>query len=223
MIKAIKLDNGKEYRLFTSRMEVEVKTSRIHAETGYPIWMRVNGARVISQVISAIADADHTEALDMNAAIEWAKITPEQRAIHDARVTHGISLKNKYNTDDILEACHAEALEMNYRLDCTNHLQCRHMEAVNQEYVAIRNEAAAMNESFDASFARGAKNWGAMDWFSREVELGKAHAEALNMDAARALNARQARFVFHNTAAERAEAIEAAHAEALKMDASMKI
>lgn len=117
MIKSIKLDNGKEYRLFTSRMEVEVKTSRIHAETGYPIWMRVNGARVISQVIAAIADADHTEALDMNAAIEWAKITPEQRAIHDARVTHGISLKNKYNTDDILEACHAEALEENKRFD----------------------------------------------------------------------------------------------------------
>ncbi|SAH64477.1 Uncharacterised protein [Enterobacter cloacae] len=154
MIKSIKLDNGKEYRLFTSRMEVEVKTSRIHAETGYPIWMRVNGPRVISQVIAAIADVDHTEALDMNAAIEWARITPEQRTIHAARVTYGISLKNKYNTDDVLEAC---------------------------------------------------------------------HAEALNMDAARELNARQARFVFHNTAEERAEAIEAAHAAALKIDANMKI
>lgn len=152
MIKSIKLENGKEYRLFTSRMEVEVKTSRIHAETGYPVWMRVNGERVISQVIAAIADADHTEALDMNAAIEWAKITPEQRAIHDARVIFGISLKNKHNTDDVLDAC---------------------------------------------------------------------QVEALNMDAARELNARQARFVFHNTAAERAEAIETAHSEALKIDAKI--
>ncbi|WP_048796156.1 MULTISPECIES: hypothetical protein [Serratia] len=117
MIKSIKLETGKEYRLFTSRMEVEVKTSRIHVETGYPIWMRVNGARVISQVIAAIADADYTEALDMNAAIEWAKITPEQRAIHDARVIFGISLMNKHNIDGVLEACHAEALEMNTELD----------------------------------------------------------------------------------------------------------
>lgn len=112
MIKSIKLENGKEYRLFTSRMVIEVKTSRVHAETGWPIWMRVNGARVISQVITAIVDADQAEALEMDAAIEWANITPEQRAIHDTRVTYGISLKNKYNTDDVLDACHAEALEM---------------------------------------------------------------------------------------------------------------
>ncbi|CZY44055.1 Uncharacterised protein [Enterobacter cloacae] len=188
MIKSIKLDNGKEYRLFTSRMEVEVKTSRIHAETGYPIWMRVNGPRVISQVIAAIADVDHTEALDMNAAIEWARITPEQRTIHAARVTYGISLKNKYNTDDVLEACHAEALEM----DASREKQ--------MNFVESYTKTKQYNE-FDI------------------IDV----TEALNMDAARELNARQARFVFHNTAGERAEAIEAAHAVALKIDANMKI
>ncbi|CAI1985195.1 Uncharacterised protein [Serratia quinivorans] len=189
MIKSIKLDNGKEYRLFTSRMEVEVKTSRIHAETGYPIWMRVNGARVISQVITAIADADHTEALDMNAAIEWAKITPEQRAIHEARVIFGISLKDKYNTDDVFEACHTEALE--------------------EEKRYARSWLALASYPFFTQLDND---------IQRRRALEAAHAEALDMEAARNLNARQARFVFHNTAAERAETIEAAHAKALKMN-----
>lgn len=162
MIKSIKLDNGKEYRLFTSRMEVEVKTSRIHAETGYPIWMRVNGARVISQVIAAIADADHTEALNMNAAIEWAKITPEQRAIHDARVTHGISLKNKYNTDDVLEACHAEALEMN---------------------ALILAVARAVSKIDNADYQMQAMFWAANDYAARRNIVEAAHTEALKMDA----------------------------------------
>lgn len=278
MIKSAKLENGKEYRLFTSRMEVEVKTSRIHAETSYPIWMRVNGARVVSQVIAAIVDADHTEALDMNAAIEWAKITPEQRAIHDDRVTYGISLKNKYNTDDVLEACHAEALNMNTKRKAIRSGEWVY-ELISQEI----EEATGINAAFDNSFHRRAANWGGMDSMSKWIEIEKAHAEALemnrlfnmraasgdrpqrmaketgfpvltclkeliaeegdyftalerlrqivsdahsealNMDAARELNARQARFVFHNTEAERAEAIEAAHAAALKIDANMKI
>lgn len=110
MIKSIKLPNGKEYRLFTPRMLLEVKTSRVHAETGLPIWMRVNGIRVTTSVISAIKEADHAAALEVDAAIEWEKITPEQRAIHDARVIYGISLRNKHNADSVLEACHAEAL-----------------------------------------------------------------------------------------------------------------
>jgi predicted O-linked N-acetylglucosamine transferase (SPINDLY family) len=189
MIKSIKLDNGKEYRLFTSRMEVEVKTSRIHTETGYPIWMRVNGVRVIAQVISAIADADHAEALEMTAAIEWAKITPEQRAIHEARVIFGISLKDKHNTDDVFEACHAEALEEEKRYACAWLALASY-----PSFTQLDNE------------------------IQRRRALEAAYAEALDMEAARNLNARQARFVFHNTAAERAEAIEAAHAEALKIN-----
>lgn len=72
---------------------------------------------------------------------------------------------------------------MNYRIDCTEHLQCRNMDAVDQEYIAMRNEADAMNGSFDVSFARAAKNWGAMDWFSREVELGKAQGKAMEINA----------------------------------------
>jgi len=214
MIKSIKLDNGKEYRLFTSRMAVEVKTSRIHAETGCPIWMRVNGPRVISQVITAIADADHTEALDMNAAIEWAKITPEQRAIHDARVTYGISLKNKYNIDDVLEACHAEALEMNRLFN---------MRAASGD----RPQRLAKETGFPVLTCLKELIAEEGDYFTALERLRQivsdAHTEALNMDAARELNARQARFVFHNTAAERADAIEEAHAQALKMDAKMDI
>ncbi|ELZ5051212.1 hypothetical protein UYK15_003145 [Enterobacter asburiae] len=162
MIKSVKLENGKEYRLFTSRMEVEVKTSRIHAETGYPIWMRVNGPRVISQVIAAIADADHTEALDMNGAIEWAKITPEQREIHGARVTFGISLKNKHNTDDVVLACHIEALEMNAELD--------------KEYASI-----------ELLVPGGAAEKNRFKFIAAKYIVGAttdaAHAEALEMDA----------------------------------------
>lgn len=56
---------------------------------------------------------------------------------------------------------------------------------------------------------------------ARETDVEKAHTEALEMEAARNLNARQARFVFHNAAAERAEAIEAAHAEALDINAAI--
>ncbi|EEJ5117701.1 hypothetical protein CG651_001244 [Salmonella enterica] len=53
---------------------------------------------------------------------------------------------------------------------------------------------------------------------TRVLDAEEAHAEALIEEAARNLNARQAHFVFHNTAAERAEAIEMAHAEALEED-----
>ena len=159
--------------------------------------------RVTLAKAAAIAiDVLHAEALEMDAAMEWAKITPEQRAIHDTRVTHGISLKNKYNTDDVLEACHAEALEMN---------------------ALIPAVARAVSKIDNADYQMQAMFWAANDYAARRNIVEAAHTEALNMDAARELNARQARFVFHNTAAERAEAIEAAHAAALKMDANMKI
>lgn len=54
---------------------------------------------------------------------------------------------------------------------------------------------------------------------NRVLDALAAHSEALEVEAVRNLTARQAHFVFHNTAAERAEAIEAAHAEALEVDA----
>lgn len=53
---------------------------------------------------------------------------------------------------------------------------------------------------------------------TRVTDIKAAHAEALDIEAARQLTARQARFVFHNTAAERAEIIEAAHEEALALN-----
>lgn len=53
---------------------------------------------------------------------------------------------------------------------------------------------------------------------TRVTDIEAAHAEALDIEAARQLTARQARFVFHNTAAERAEIIEAAHEEALALN-----
>lgn len=175
MIKSIKLENGKEYRLFTSRMVIEVKTSRVHAETGWSIWMCVNGARVISQVITAIVDADHAEALEMDAAIEWAKITPEQRAIHDSRVTHGISLKNKYNTDDVLDACHAEALTDNRIWDTRNaSTKAERLSAETGFPIAeCLSELEAEEDDYFAARAR----------FRSYVE--EAHGEALEMDAKR--------------------------------------
>lgn len=51
------------------------------------------------------------------------------------------------------------------------------------------------------------------EWSGESIE--RDHAEALEVEACRNLIARQARFVFHNTAAERAQAIEDVHAEAL--------
>lgn len=40
-------------------------------------------------------------------------------------------------------------------------------------------EALGLNAAFDTSFHRRAANWGAMDWMSREIELGKAYDLAM--------------------------------------------
>lgn len=151
------------------------------------------------ETFAEMVDADHGEALEVNAAIDAVQAE-----------------KNAVNVN--VDSAHAEALEMNLRIDCTAHLNCRTMNAVNQEYVAMRNEADAMNASFDTSFNRAAKDWGAMCWFSRERALLDAHVEALKenerFDELRERFDRFARW-YPGT---RKHVIEVAHADAIKED-----
>lgn len=156
-------------------------------------------------------EAAHAEALEMNAERDAVKEVTQNRAFNAFWFESAIASLTKANKAwcDM----HAEALEMNYRIDCTNHLQCRHMDAVNQEYVAMRNEADAMNSGFDTSFNRAAKNWGAMCWFSRERELEKAHAEALEMD-----KALEGTATINLSEIDLAQQIDSAHAEALALN-----
>ncbi|MFS9592266.1 DUF5417 domain-containing protein [Enterobacter hormaechei] len=59
--------------------------------------------------------------------------------------------------------------------DFRNMTESEKKEAIDEAYV----EATGMNAAFDNSFQRRAANWGAMDVMSREIELEKAHDQAL--------------------------------------------
>lgn len=127
-------------------------------------------------------DTAHEEALEMNAR-------------HDEKAKDGHARwcafigGNDYPTRRaIIEADHAEALEMNEEIDLV-----RSVEAMTAEEAVIdagrvtdtetaHVEALGMNAAFDSSFHRRAANWGAMDAMSRWIELEKAHSEALEMD-----------------------------------------
>lgn len=133
----------------------------------------------LRRVLLELANEAPAEILE---AVHVALRSPSN-VIFCQRVSHALEVANSAlalaeQMDD-----HVEALEMNFRIDCTAHLNCRHMDHVNAMYVSMRNEAEAINNSYDNSFARGAKNWGAMDWYSKGIELEKAHTEALAFNA----------------------------------------
>ncbi|HHQ6598089.1 TPA: hypothetical protein ACSTLU_004394 [Serratia fonticola] len=52
----------------------------------------------------------HAEALDMN---EWFGYSEEQRTAQNERVVYGLNLMATMNQPTVLDACHAEALELN--------------------------------------------------------------------------------------------------------------
>ncbi|EPK6502077.1 hypothetical protein RFC90_004030 [Klebsiella aerogenes] len=131
-----------------------------------------------------------------------------------------------------IEEAHAEALAMN---DARNTLYVyapgdaardvwEQMTPIEQAVsVELRHaEALAFNAEVDEVAAADQWDEWANQHDSRKTKaqmIESDHAEALEMEARRNLIARQARFVFHNTAAERARAIEEAHAEALAINA----
>lgn len=53
----VKLENGKEYRKFTSDGRIEVKTKRIVAHWNYPVWSKVASERIKNRVEKAIQEA----------------------------------------------------------------------------------------------------------------------------------------------------------------------
>lgn len=57
-------------------------------------------------------EADHAQALEINAALEWANITPAQRELHNTRVLFGFEMTEKHDCASVFDACYAEALEM---------------------------------------------------------------------------------------------------------------
>lgn len=92
------------------------------------------------------------------------------------------------------------------------------------DIAAAHAEALAFNAEVDEVAAADQWDEWANQHDSRKTEaqmIESDHAEALQIEAARRLTAHQARFIFTNTAAERAEATEAAHAEALAMNATL--
>ena len=183
---------------------------RFFVRAGYN-FRAINTAPAIARITAAMVEADHAEALEMDEEFNAARYPAENAQKQFSEIAPEVR-------GEVIAEFHAEALEMNYRIDCTAHLKCRHMDAVDQEYVAMRNEAEAMNASFDTSFHRAAKNWGAMCWFSRERELAKAHTEALRMDAQIEQDAWD-----NADRVGREMAIEFAHDEALTMDTEYRI
>jgi len=241
MIKSILLPSGKEYRLFTSRNELQVKTSRVHAETGMPIWMRVNSARLLAQVIRIIHDGDHAMALEMDADIEWAKITPEQRMFHAHRVEYAMSLKAHYGVDNAIEACHIDALIANDEItaiDLSTQNPAFRAFWVESDYMLIGamrawlemlEEAHDMNEEIRAT--SGHIRW--LEFFSNDPKERRAiidacHAQALadnqardeRLEARRVAEVVRAEFYLHNPVFQR-DFIAAAHDEALLTNAKL--
>lgn len=126
---------------------------------------------------------------------------------------------------------HAEALEIVLQTQIETDLKagrpvCEETGADLREWSGIEIEeahAVALVFNAEVNELAAAVQWD--EWAnqhdSRKTEaqmIESDHAEALEIEACRNLTARQARFVFHNTAAERARAIEEAHAIALAMD-----
>lgn len=137
----------------------------------------------------AIVEAAHAEALEIDAQKARNWLAFAGRNVFD-------TLTNADHRRKAIEEAHAVALAINSAKD-------RH--------------AAAMHRR-DVAESRLASDVLLCIKHDTDNAVEACHAEALNMEAARKLNARQAAFVFHNTAAERAEIIEAAHAEALSLN-----
>lgn len=200
-IKNVTLKNGKEYRVTVRKhsIDISVKTCRVHHEVSIPTYMTVTGKHVVANVMAALIEADHAEALEMDAAmtaeientrpnfafmtlseirecldaahaealemneaIEWAKLTPAQKDLHTARVILGVALKSKHDVDDVLTACHIEALEQDEKRTVmiaanndrafgvywrwTDETSCV---AAHREWSHLRDEALRMDAEFD--------------------------------------------------------------------------
>lgn len=57
-IITVTLESGKTYRKFTSDGRIEVKTKRVVAHWGYPVWSRVVSERIKNRVEKAIQERE---------------------------------------------------------------------------------------------------------------------------------------------------------------------
>lgn len=122
----------------------------------------VRSEKTKARVMAALVEKAHDEAIEVDEAVEWEKITPQQRAIHASRVVYGLLMKDKHRIDNAVDACHAEALEsqaetvasiavINDKALNAYWLDCESMKIVvaYREWQAMRDEALAMNSAFD--------------------------------------------------------------------------
>ena len=138
---------------------VEGKTYKKRVEDGEAIYLvkckngalrRLNTPAIQEKIDAAIIALAEIEAHREDELREWENITPEQVVKHDARVAFGIELKNKHGVDDVLTACHIEALEMNQVLDTWNmvpDLMVKHSTPYAMD--AVHAEALEENKRFN--------------------------------------------------------------------------
>jgi hypothetical protein len=82
-------------------------------------YRRLNTPVIKAKIDVAIIELAEIEAYREDEILSWAVITPELIQLHDKRVIFGIDLMTKHNVDDVLTACHMEAMEMEHSFAAT--------------------------------------------------------------------------------------------------------
>lgn len=154
------------------------------------------------KVMAALVDAAHTEALEMDEAIEWAKLTPAQKDLHTARVILGVALKSKHDVDDAVTACHIEALEQDEKRTV--------MIATNND----RAFGVYWRFTDETSCVSAYREWNSKRDEALKMNALIDHAEIAETDLAR----RALCFRLNYTAEGQVRRIKEAHAEALRMN-----
>lgn len=108
-IKTVTLKNGKEYRVTVRKhsIDVSVKTCRVHHEVSLPTYMTVTGKHVVANVMAALVEADHAEALEIDAILNEHNKEMDQL---------GFLLNAPAQRRKMIERDHEEALAMDAEL-----------------------------------------------------------------------------------------------------------
>lgn len=80
---------------------------------------QLNTPAIKAKIDAAIIELAEAEAYREDEILSWAVISPELVQLHDQRVIFGIDLKTKHNVDDVITACHMEAMEMEHSFAAT--------------------------------------------------------------------------------------------------------
>lgn len=117
------------------------------------VYRTLTTANIKAAIDAAILELAHTEALAIDDELRWAAVPEALKEVHHTRVRYGFELQAKHNTENVIEACHVEAL-------------------AHEEYETARD-----------NYRRECEFYGNNDHAERRALVEAAHAEALAMDA----------------------------------------